>query len=57
MPDEIKDHHLQMLGMKAGRTEKKKSSVTQVQVKKNLEKAIENEGEDNNGENAIKEQD
>ena len=57
MPDEIKDHHLQMLGMKAGRTEKKKSSVTQVQVKKNLEKAIENTGEDNNGENAIKEQD
>jgi len=31
MPEEIKDHHLQMLGMKtSGRMDKKKVSVTQV---------------------------
>lgn len=55
MPEEIKDHHLQMLGMKAGnqsgRTDKKKISATQVQVKKNLEKTMENAAEENNGEN------
>ena len=51
MPEEIKDHHLQMLGMKtSGRMDKKKVSVTQVQVKKNLEKAMENAAEENNGE-------
>ncbi len=40
-----------MLGMKggnfSGRMDKKKVSVTQVQVKKNLEKALENALEDN----------
>ncbi len=54
MPEEIKDHHLQMLGMKTGnqggRMDKKKVSVTQVQVKKNLEKAMENAAEEENGE-------
>lgn len=40
-----------MLGMKtSGRMDKKKVSVTQVQVKKNLEKAMENAVEENNGE-------
>lgn len=43
-----------MLGMKTGnlggRMDKKKVSVTQVQVKKNLEKAMENAAEENNGE-------
>lgn len=40
-----------MLGMKtSGRMDKKKVSVTQVQVKKNLEKAMENAAEEENGE-------
>ena len=49
-----------MLGMKggnfSGRMDKKKVSVTQVQVKKNSEKALENALEENQAQNTSKEQ-
>ncbi len=55
MPEEIKEQHLQMLGlmkgpsgMNNGRSNKKKVSMTQVQVRRTLEKTADNcQPEDN----------